>query len=74
MVAGGKDGRRDSWGVWDGHGQTAIFRMDNQQGPTVCCMELCSVLHGSLDGGEASGRMDTCLCMAESLCCSRELS
>ena len=25
MVAGGKDGGRDSWGVWDGHGQTDIL-------------------------------------------------
>ena len=28
-----KDGGRDSKGVWDVH--TAIFKMDNQQGPTV---------------------------------------
>ena len=33
MVPGGKDGAEDSKGVWDGH--TAIFKMDNQQGPTV---------------------------------------
>ena len=26
---------RDSWGVWDGHVHTAIFKMDNQQGPTI---------------------------------------
>ena len=31
MIAGGRDSR----GVWDGHIHTAIFKMDNQQGPTV---------------------------------------
>ena len=36
MVAGmrGTDGGRDSQGVWDGHVHSAIFKMDNQQGPT----------------------------------------
>ena len=29
---------------------TVIFKMDNQQGPTVKHLELCSVLRGSLDG------------------------
>ena len=40
MVAGGKD----SQGVWEGHVHTAIFKMDNQQGPTEQQMELCSML------------------------------
>ena len=33
---------------------TAVFKMDNQQGPTVYNTELCSVLYGSLAwmGGE----------------------
>ena len=31
MVARGKDGGRDSQGVWDGHEHTAIFKMDNQK-------------------------------------------
>ena len=30
-------------------------------------MELCSVLCGSLDGRGVWGRMDTCICMDESL-------
>ena len=41
---------RDSLGVWNGHAHTAIFKMDDRQGPTVQHMELCSVLCGSLDG------------------------
>ena len=35
-------------------------------------MELCSVLYGSLDGRGVWGRMDACICMAESLHCSPE--
>ena len=46
--------------------------MDNQQGPTVQHMELCSMLCDSLDGREVWERMDTCKCMAESLCCPPE--
>ena len=29
-----KDQGRDSYGVWDGLVHTAIFKMDNQKGPT----------------------------------------
>ena len=46
--------------------------MDNQQGPTVLHVELCSVLRGSLDGRGGLGRMDTRTCMAGSLCHSPE--
>ena len=40
----GCQGGRDSYRLWEGHEHTAIFKMDNQQGPTVqhrkfqCCM------------------------------------
>ena len=34
--------------------------------------ELSSMLHGNLDGRGVWGRMDTCICMAESLCCPPE--
>ena len=43
-----------------------------QQGPTVQCREFCSKLCGSLDGRGVLGKMDTCICMAESLHCSPE--
>ena len=46
--------------------------MDNQQGPPVEQWELCSTLCGSLDGRAVWERMDTCVCMAESLCCPPE--
>ena len=45
----------------DGHVHTAIFKMDNEQGPTSENMELCSVLYSSLDRRKVWGRMDTCL-------------
>ena len=51
---------------------TAIFKMDNQQGPTVQHRKLFSMLCGSLDGSGVWERMDTCICIAESLCCSLE--
>ena len=35
-------------------------------------MELCSMLFGSLDGRGVWGRMDTCIRMMKSLCCSSE--
>ena len=41
--------------------------MDNQLGPTVQHVELCSMFCASLDGSGVWGRMDTCVCMAESL-------
>ena len=60
---------RGSQGVWDGHVHTAIFKIHNQHGPTVQHRELCSMLHGSLDGRGVQGRGDTCICVAESLRC-----
>ena len=35
-------------------------------------MELCSLLCSGLDGREVWGRRNTCVCMAESLCCLPE--
>ena len=67
MVAKGKDGGKDSECIWDGHEHTAIFKMDNQQGPTVQHRELCSTLCGNLDGRGCRVRMDTYMCRAESL-------
>ena len=39
---------------------------------TVEHREFCRMSCGSLDGTGIWGRMDTCICMAESLCCSSE--
>ena len=46
--------------------------MDNQQGPIAQHRELCSMSCGSLDGKAVWGKMDTCVYMAESLCCPPE--
>ena len=51
---------------------TAVFQIDNKQGPTVLHRTLCSGLCGSLDGREIWGRMNTCIYMAKSFCCSPE--
>ena len=56
----------------DGHGHTDVFKMENQQGPTVQHRELCSVSRGSLGGSGVWGRMDTCIRMPESLHCLPE--
>ena len=63
-------GERDIWG---GHVYSAIFKMNNQQGCVVQHMELCFMLCGSLDRKGVWGRMDTCVCTAESLRCSPEI-
>ena len=74
MVAGGRGKMRgrDSQGVGDGLVHTAIFKMGDQQGPTVQHMELCSILCGRLDGRGVCGRRDPCICMTEFLRCSPE--
>ena len=64
-------GGQDSWGVWDGPGHTAVFKMDSQQGPTVRHRDLCSVScgcsilawripmdRGAWQGREESGRTE----------------
>ena len=70
---GGRMGGRDSQGVWDGHGHTAVFNMESQQGPAGQHRGLCSMTCGSLDGRGVWGTSDTCVCMAESLCCPPEI-
>ena len=46
--------------------------MDKQKVPIVLHMEPCLMLYGSLNGNGDWERMDTCICMAGSLCCSPE--
>ena len=46
--------------------------MDNQQKPTVQHMELCSTIMWQPGWVGVWGRMDACICMAESLRCSPE--
>ena len=47
--------------------------MNNQQGPTVQHIELCSVFCNNLNGKGIWKRIDTCVCITESsLCCPPE--
>ena len=39
-LPGGKNGVKDTQGIWNGHVHTAIFKTDSQQGPTVQHMKL----------------------------------
>ena len=52
--------------------RTILSKKHLEDLPTVEHRKLCSVLCGSLDGRGVWRRMDTCICMAESLCCSLE--
>ena len=72
-------GGRDSQGVWDGRGHTAVFNMENQQGPAGQPGELCSTLCNNLmvPGGRTGEGMVSSLgwtwthgCVAEFLQCS----
>ena len=65
-------GERDRLRVRDGRIYTALFKMGSQQGSTIQHRELCSVFCGSLDGRGVWGKMNGCVCMAESLCCPSE--
>ena len=71
-LPGVRVGGQDSQGVWDGHVHSAIFKMDNQQGHTVQHSEFFAMFCGSLDWKYVWRRMDTCICMAESLYCPPE--
>ena len=70
MVPRGKGGGRDSQGVWDGHGHTAAFNIENQQGPAQGT--LLNVMWQPGWEGSFGVCVDTCICMAESLCCPPE--
>ena len=54
------------------HVHTAVLQTDDRQGPTAQHTDRCSMLRGSLDGRQVWGRMDACVCTAESLCSSSE--
>ena len=67
-LPGGKMRGTDSQGIWDRHVHTAIFKIDNQEGPPIQHRELSSMLCGSLDDRGIWKRMDTYLFMDEILC------
>ena len=68
---GGRMRARDTQGVWDGnvHTYTLLYLKWITNKDPLCST---GVLCGSLDGRGVCRRMDTCICMAESLHCSLE--
>ena len=50
----------------------AIFKIDNQPGSTIELAKLCSLSCGSLGERRVWERIDTCMCITESLHCSPE--
>ena len=72
QLLGEKGGGRARLKVWDGHAHTGIFKMDNQQRPTVQHREFCSVLCNNLHGKRILKRKDTCVYKTESLCYTPE--
>ena len=77
MVAGLGWRGRNSQGFAEGHlgkVHTAILKMDNQQGTIIQHIEHYSVLCSNLDGRGLWGRIDTYICMAETLHCSPEIT
>ena len=47
---------------------SSIFKIDNQQRPTVQHRELWSIFCNSVNGKRIWKRIDTCICITESLC------
>ena len=55
------EGGKGQLGNLGGHVNTAIFKTDNQQAPTVQYMELCSILCNNSNGKRSEKRTDTCI-------------
>ena len=52
---------------------TTMFKINNQQGPTVQHRELCLIFwEYYINGKRFFKKIDTCLCITESLCCTPE--
>ena len=60
------------WGVWDGRVHTAILKWITKKDLLSSTGNSRSALRGSLDGRGVWGRMDPCICTAESLRSSPE--
>ena len=71
-LPGGQGREKDRLGICNWHVHTAIFKIDNQQGPTVQHREHCSILCNKLNGKRIWKRIDICICITESFCCRPE--
>ena len=70
MVHTGKKKILNTQGVWDRHVHTTVFKMDNQQGPTVQPMNSAQYYMAAWMGEELGG--ECVYIVAESLCCPPE--
>ena len=59
--------------MWDGHGHTAVFNTENQQGPAGQHRNSAQCHVAAWMGGELAGGMDAHIRKAGSLCCSPEI-
>ena len=53
LLGGGGVWGKNRLGIWDGHVDTAVFKIGNQQAPTLLLLlsrELCSVFCNNLNG------------------------
>ena len=71
-LLGGRGVGKDRLAVWDWCVHTAIFKTGNQQGLPVQHRELCSIFFNKLNGEKIWKRIDTCICITESLCYTPE--
>ena len=56
-------------------GQTHTYRcIYNKEGPTVLHRDLCSIFGDKLNGKEFENKIDTCICIIESVCCMPALT
>ena len=63
---------RDSWGLWDGHVHSVIFKMENQKDLLYSTGNSARRYAAALMGGEFGEEWIHVLCVAESLCCPPE--
>ena len=63
---------RGKLGVWDEHIYATIHKIENQQRPTVEPRELYSTFCDNLYGKRICKKMDMCMCITVSFCCTPE--
>ena len=72
VTKGEKWGGRAKLGVWDWHIHTIIFKIGTNKDLLYSTRELCSIFYNNLNGKEFEKRIDTCICISESFCCTPE--
>ena len=63
----------DGLEIWDWHLQADVYGMIGQWGPAVQHRELYPLFCDNLCGNRIWKKMNMCICMTESLCCTAEI-